>query len=104
MLFVFKKKLDFSYALKILRKIVLCHLRNLSFNFTASCKILQSISLCTTFKQFLLIGNTRVISQHSLQTFQEKIQEVKNNPYQLLIKNHKLPMSLVKAPTTQVRI
>jgi len=46
-------------------------------------------------------GNTRVISQHSLQTFQEKIQEVKNNPYQLLIKNHKLPMSLVKAPTTQ---
>merc|ERR1719317_1342649 len=45
-------------------------------------------------------GNTGVISQHSLQTFQEKIQEVKNNPYQLLIKNHKLPMSLVKAPTT----
>jgi len=46
-------------------------------------------------------GNTRVISQHSLQTFQEKIEEVKSNPYQVLLKNHKLPMSLVKAPTTK---
>ena len=52
---------------------------------TASC---LSRSLC-------IAGNTRVISQSSLQKFQEEIGNVIRDPYQFVLKPSKLPLSLL---------
>jgi nuclear GTP-binding protein len=40
--------------------------------------------------------NTRVISQETLTTFREAMAEKANDPYQVLLKSNKLPMSLVR--------
>ena len=41
-------------------------------------------------------GNTRVISQDSLQAFREAVNERASDPYQVLLKTNKLPMSLIR--------
>ena len=43
-------------------------------------------------------GNTRVISQDALQSFREAIAERTADPYQVLLKTNKLPLSLVRDP------
>lgn len=44
---------------------------------------------------FCLIGNTRVISQTALDHFRESLGARKNDPYSVLLKRNKLPMSLL---------
>ncbi|KAL6716566.1 GTPase required for pre-60S ribosomal subunit nuclear export and maturation [Lecanora helva] len=41
-------------------------------------------------------GNTRVISQDALSSFREAMSEKASDPYQVLLKSNKLPMSLVR--------
>jgi nuclear GTP-binding protein len=41
-------------------------------------------------------GNTRVISQSSLTAFRDAMAEQAANPYQVLLKSNKLPMSLIR--------
>lgn len=41
-------------------------------------------------------NNTRVISQDSLKAFREAMAEKANDPYQVLLKSNKLPMSLIR--------
>ncbi|KAL4973966.1 NUC091 domain-containing protein [Aspergillus desertorum] len=41
-------------------------------------------------------GNTRVISQEALSSFREAVAERASDPYQVLLKTNKLPMSLIK--------
>lgn len=41
-------------------------------------------------------GNTRVISQDALNSFREAMSEKASDPYQVLLKSNKLPMSLVR--------
>lgn len=41
-------------------------------------------------------GNTRVISQEALSSFREAVAERANDPYQVLLKTNKLPMSLIR--------
>lgn len=43
---------------------------------------------------FLHAGNTRVIKQSSLQKFQEEMETVMKDPYRVIMKQKKLPMSL----------
>lgn len=45
-------------------------------------------SICQT-------GNTRVIKQASLQKFQEEMDKVMKDPYKVVMKQSKLPMSLL---------
>lgn len=40
--------------------------------------------------------NTRVISQDTLKAFREAMEEKANDPYQVLLKSNKLPMSLIR--------
>lgn len=40
--------------------------------------------------------NTRVVSQDSLKAFREAMAEKANDPYQVLLKSNKLPMSLIR--------
>lgn len=44
-------------------------------------------------------GNTRVISQESLTSFREAVAERASDPYQVLLKTNKLPMSLIRDNT-----
>lgn len=41
-------------------------------------------------------GNTRVISQDALSNFREAMQERASDPYQVLLKSNRLPMSLIR--------
>ncbi|KAL2013358.1 hypothetical protein VTN00DRAFT_883 [Thermoascus crustaceus] len=41
-------------------------------------------------------GNTRVISQEALASFREAVAEKASDPYQVLLKTNKLPMSLIR--------
>ncbi|KAL1964602.1 hypothetical protein VTN77DRAFT_6776 [Rasamsonia byssochlamydoides] len=41
-------------------------------------------------------GNTRVISQEALASFREAVKERASDPYQVLLKTNKLPMSLIR--------
>ncbi|KAL4922545.1 NUC091 domain-containing protein [Aspergillus aurantiobrunneus] len=41
-------------------------------------------------------GNTRVISQEALSSFREAVAEHASDPYQVLLKTNKLPMSLIR--------
>ena len=43
-------------------------------------------------------GNTRVISQDALQSFRDAMAERASDPYQVLLKTNKLPMSLIREP------
>lgn len=40
-------------------------------------------------------GNTRVITQNALQTFQEEMAKVKKDPYKVIMKQTKLPITLL---------
>ncbi|KAK9359665.1 NUC091 domain-containing protein [Lipomyces starkeyi] len=44
-------------------------------------------------------GNTRVIAQHTLTQFREALGATKKNPYQVLLRQNKLPMSLLEEET-----
>lgn len=46
--------------------------------------------------------NTRVISQDSLKAFRDAMAEKANDPYQVLLKSNKLPMSLIRDPSDTV--
>jgi nuclear GTP-binding protein len=43
-------------------------------------------------------GNTRVISQDALQSFRDAMAVRASDPYQVLLKSNKLPMSLIREP------
>ena len=43
-------------------------------------------------------GNTRVIGQKELSTFREAIGDLKQDPYSFVVKQNKLPMSLLVEP------
>jgi nuclear GTP-binding protein len=43
-------------------------------------------------------GNTRTITQTELETFRNEVREVSSDPYSLLLKSTKLPMSLISEP------
>lgn len=43
----------------------------------------------------LILGNTRVIGQAALQSFQEEMAKVKNDPYRVIMKQTKLPITLL---------
>ncbi|KAJ5480706.1 Nucleolar GTP-binding protein 2 [Penicillium diatomitis] len=47
-------------------------------------------------------GNTRVISQEALTSFREAVAERASDPYQVLLKTNKLPMSLIRDNTNGV--
>lgn len=50
---------------------------------------------------FFFTGNTRVISQGALTSFREAMAQKANDPYQVLLKQNKLPMSLLTDPTSK---
>ena len=41
------------------------------------------------------IGNTRVITQDALQNFQDEMAKVKKDPYKVIMRQTKLPISLL---------
>lgn len=43
----------------------------------------------------LVVGNTRVITQNALQKFQEDLGKVMKDPYQVVMKQTKLPVTLL---------
>ena len=43
----------------------------------------------------IFTGNTRVIGQNSLQMFQEEMAKVKNDPYKVVMRQTKLPITLL---------
>ncbi|KAK9479548.1 NUC091 domain-containing protein [Lipomyces japonicus] len=45
-------------------------------------------------------GNTRVIAQHTLAQFREALGQTAHNPYQVLLRQNKLPMSLLEEPSS----
>ncbi|OAD67333.1 hypothetical protein PHYBLDRAFT_97742, partial [Phycomyces blakesleeanus NRRL 1555(-)] len=49
-------------------------------------------------------GNTRVIGQKALEDFRESLGARIQDPYQVLLKQNKLPMSLLQDPTAQGRM
>ncbi|KAG0162800.1 GTPase required for pre-60S ribosomal subunit nuclear export and maturation [Apophysomyces sp. BC1034] len=49
-------------------------------------------------------GNTRVIGQKALEDFRESLGAKIHDPYQVLLKQNKLPMSLLQDPTKQGRM
>lgn len=49
-------------------------------------------------------GNTRVITQKALEQFRESLGARVNDPYQVLLRQNKLPMSLLQDPTKQSRM
>lgn len=72
---------QFSY----LRKLVL----NVSRTSAKQIQTVKVISFST------LTGNTRVITQNALQTFQEEMSKVKNDPYKVVMQQTKLPVTLL---------
>lgn len=49
-------------------------------------------------------GNTRVIGQKALEQFRENLGAKVNDPYQVLLKQNKLPMSLLQDSTKHTRM
>jgi nuclear GTP-binding protein len=49
-------------------------------------------------------GNTRTIGQNQLEKFREEINSTLNNPYQILLRQSRLPMSLLNDPSSQTKI
>jgi nuclear GTP-binding protein len=52
-----------------------------------------------SFLSLLPSGNTRVIGQKALSDFRDEMAKAVNNPYQVLLRQNKLPMSLITDPT-----
>ncbi|XP_014775789.1 nucleolar GTP-binding protein 2 [Octopus bimaculoides] len=48
-------------------------------------------------------GNTRVITQNALQRFQEEMEKVKKDPYKMIMKQSKLPVSLLNEAAKYAR-
>ncbi|XP_065176047.1 nucleolar GTP-binding protein 2-like [Sycon ciliatum] len=48
-------------------------------------------------------GNTRVVTQQALQTFQDEMGKVKADPYRVVMKRSKLPVSLLQEKAKHVR-
>lgn len=49
-------------------------------------------------------GNTRVITQNALQTFQEEMTKVKNDPYKVVMRQTKLPITLLNETAKHARV
>lgn len=49
-------------------------------------------------------GNTRVISQNALQTFQDEMTKVKKDPYKVVMRQTKLPISLLNETAKTARV
>ncbi|XP_052074004.1 uncharacterized protein LOC127711877 [Mytilus californianus] len=49
-------------------------------------------------------GNTRVITQSALQNFQEEMAKVKNDPYKVVMKQTKLPITLLNETAKHARV
>jgi nuclear GTP-binding protein len=49
-------------------------------------------------------GNTRVVGQQEMQDFREEVSKKVTDPYSVLIKQHKLPMGLLKDATSRQRM
>ncbi|KAJ8306139.1 hypothetical protein KUTeg_016684 [Tegillarca granosa] len=49
-------------------------------------------------------GNTRVITQNALQTFQEEMSKVKNDPYKVVMQQTKLPVTLLNERAKHARV
>ncbi|KAL3867873.1 hypothetical protein ACJMK2_040719 [Sinanodonta woodiana] len=49
-------------------------------------------------------GNTRVITQQALQTFQEEMAKVKKNPYKVVMRQTKLPVTLLNESAKHARV
>ncbi|KAL5016097.1 hypothetical protein ScPMuIL_005686 [Solemya velum] len=49
-------------------------------------------------------GNTRVITQSALQTFQDEMKKVKNDPYKVVMRQTRLPVSLLNEKAKQARM
>lgn len=47
------------------------------------------------FSCFFFSGNTRVITQQALQTFQDEMAKVRKDPYKVIMRQTKLPISLL---------
>ena len=45
-------------------------------------------------------GNTRLIGQDELDRFRQAVSTAKKDPYQVILSQAKLPMSLIKEPAT----
>ncbi|CAH1772586.1 unnamed protein product [Owenia fusiformis] len=49
-------------------------------------------------------GNTRVVTQNALQTFQEEMGKVKSDPYKVIMKQTQLPISLLNESAKHARV
>jgi nuclear GTP-binding protein len=54
----------------------------------------------------IFLGNTRVIGQKQLEVFRDEMGKRANNPYQVLLRQNKLPLSLLRdtMKTSQVHM
>lgn len=59
------------------------------------CRVVMIIELLTFALPGTCLANTRVIKQSSLQKFQEEMDAVKKDPYRVVMRQSKLPMSLL---------
>ena len=65
---------------------------------------------CTKIKRievkivYITSGNTRVISQNALQNFQEEMAKVKKDPYKVVMKQTRLPISLLNETSKVCRL
>lgn len=59
------------------------------------CELLVCQSLQIQFTLMNISGNTRVITQNALQTFQEEMAKVKKDPYKVIMRQTKLPITLL---------
>ena len=54
-----------------------------------------SITIFSLKQIYHIVGNTRTINQKALQTFQDEMKKVKNDPYKVVMRQTKLPVSLL---------
>ena len=75
-------------------------LTNLESSLKLASSLIESMcfhgSFCALNNWQRWFGNTRVISQDALQSFRDAMAERASDPYQVLLKTNKLPMSLVR--------
>lgn len=55
----------------------------------------DSATTCTSLYYIVRAGNTRVVSQSALQNFQEEMKKAKSNPYNMILRPTKLPITLL---------
>lgn len=69
--------------------------RNIPVYFFIICELLVCQFLQIQFTLMNISGNTRVITQNALQTFQEEMAKVKKDPYKVIMRQTKLPITLL---------